>query len=100
MSLPYNESQYPCILTHLALAHRSPSELLTQIILALPILRGMGAFFNPCYQAGKGGEPENGVDNVDGSMDVGIRKTARPLEDRESRLVDESRDAAPALQRH
>lgn len=60
----------------------------------------MGSLFDPCYEAGKGGKPEYGVDDVDGSVDVGIGKAAYPLENRGSRLIDESRYAAPALQRH
>lgn len=59
----------------------------------------MGSLFNPCYQAGKGGEPEYGVDNVDDGVDIGTGKTAYPLEHRERRLVEESRYAAPTLQR-
>ena len=100
MSLPYNDGHYPCILTQLAHAHRPPSELLTQTIFALPIFCRMGSLFDPCYQASKGGEPEDGIDGVNDGMDVGMGEAAYPLENRESRLIDESRYAAPALQRY
>ena len=60
----------------------------------------MGSLFDPCYQAGKGSEPEYGVDDVDDSMNVGIGKAADSSKNRGSRLVDESRYAAPALQKH
>lgn len=99
MFLPCNESYYPCILTQLALAHRPPSELLTQTIRALPIFCRMGSLSDPCYQAGKGGEPECGVDDVDDGVDVSIGKAADTLENGRGGLVDESRYAAPTLQR-
>ncbi len=60
----------------------------------------MGSLFDPCYQTGKCGEPEYGVDHVNDSVDVCIRKAAYSLENRGSRLVDERRYAAPALQKH
>lgn len=59
----------------------------------------MRTLFNPSDQAGKGGEPEYGVDDIDNHVDVGIGKAAYPLEDGGSRLVDESRYAAPTLPR-
>lgn len=100
MSLPYYDSQYPCILTHFALAHRPPSELVAQAVLALPIFCCVRSLFDPCYQAGKGSEPEYGIDDVDDSVDVGIGNPTYALKNGESRLVDESRYAAPALQKH
>ena len=48
---------------------------------------------------GEGGEPEYGIDDVDERVEVGIGKTAYPSENRESGLVDESRYAAPTLQK-
>lgn len=95
----YDEGHYPCILTQLAFAHRSPSKIITQTIRALPILGRMGSLCDPCYQAGKGGKPEYGVNDIDDSMDVDIGKAAYPLEQRKSGLVNEGRYAAPALQR-
>ena len=99
-SLQYDEGHYPCILTQLAFAHRSPSKFITQTIIALPVLSLMRSLLDPSYQAGKGGKPKYGVDDIDASMDVDIGKAAYPLKKRESGLVDESRYAAPALQRY
>ena len=59
----------------------------------------MGSLFDPCYQAGKGSEPENGIHDVDDSVDIGARKAAYPVENRGSRLVDENRYAGPALRK-
>ena len=100
MSLPYDDSHYPCILTQLALARRPPCKLLTQTVVALPIFCRMRSLFDPCHQGGKGSEPEYGVNNVEYTVDVGIGKAAYPLENRGSRLVEECRYAAPTLQRH
>lgn len=97
MFLPDNDAHYPRILTQLALAHRPPSKLITQTVPALPILCRMRSFFDPRDQRGKGSQPENGVDNVNDSVDVDIRKAAYALKNRKSRLVDESRYAAPTL---
>ena len=60
----------------------------------------MGSLIDPSYQTGEGGQPENGVNDIDDSMDVDIGKAAYPLEKRGSGLVDEGRYAAPALQKH
>ena len=60
----------------------------------------MRPLFDPSNQAGKGGEPKYGVDNIDDGVDVGIGEAAYPLKKRGSCLVDESRYAAPALKRH
>ncbi len=57
----------------------------------------MRALFDPRDQTGKGSEPEYGVDNVDNSVGIGIGKAANSSEDRESRLVDESRYTTPTL---
>lgn len=59
----------------------------------------MRTLFDPSDQAGKGGEPEYGVDDIDDRMDVGIGKAPYPLKDGGSGLVDESRYAAPTLPR-
>ena len=59
----------------------------------------MRSLLDPSYQAGKGGKPEYGVDDIDDSVDVDIGKAAYALEKRESGLVDEGTYAAPALQR-
>ena len=97
MAIPDDDGQYPSILTQLALAHRPPGEFLTQIVFTLPTLGCMGSLFYPCYQAGKRGEPQYGVDDINDSVNVGIGKAAYPLENRRSCLVDESRYGAPAL---
>lgn len=56
----------------------------------------MGSLLDPSYQAGKGGKPKYGVDDVDDSVDVDIGKAAYALEKRKSGLIDEGRYAAPA----
>lgn len=79
---------------------QAPSKLLTPTIIALPILCRMRSLSDPGDDAGEGGEPEYGIDDVDERVEVGIGKTAYPSENRESGLADESRYAAPTLQEH
>ena len=86
--LQYDEGHYPCILTQLAFAHRSPSKFITQTITALPILGLMGSLLDPSYQAGQGCKPKYGVNDIDDSMDVDIGKAAYALEKRGSGLID------------
>ena len=59
----------------------------------------MRSLFDPRDQAGKGGKPEDGVDDIDSSVYIGIGKAAYPLENGGGGLINESRYAAPTLQR-
>ncbi len=82
----------------LALARRSPVELVTDFVLfAIPVFYSMRPLLGPYYERNEGRKPQDGVDNIDQGVSVRVCKAFRSLENGKSRLIDQGWYAKPAL---
>ena len=96
--LPDGSREARCCLTQLAPAGRSPRELLTLTVFAVPSFGCVTPLLNPNDNRNERRKPEDHVHKIHERMSVGICKSLRSFKDWERGLIDEGGYAEPALQ--